>query len=105
MRTSLSYLGQLPEDTVVYPGHEYTSSNLKFAKTVEPDNQAFEKLERLVQEEEITAGKSTIGDEKKWNVFMRLENPAVRSVNVFLSPNSRGLTILKTGRRPVKVTH
>lgn len=34
MHTSLSYLCTLPDDTVVYNGHEYTRGNLKFAKTV-----------------------------------------------------------------------
>lgn len=27
------------------------------------------------QSDSCTTGKSTIGDEKKWNVFMRLERP------------------------------
>lgn len=36
------------------------------------------RLEKLSKENECTAGLSTIGDEKKWNVFMRLDNPAVQ---------------------------
>lgn len=39
MHKALSYLGALPDDTVVYNGHEYTPGNVKFAKAVEPDNQ------------------------------------------------------------------
>ena len=31
-------LGMLPPDTLVYAGHEYTVSNLRFAAVVEPDN-------------------------------------------------------------------
>jgi len=30
----------LPDETLVYCGHEYTMSNIRFAKTVEPDNVA-----------------------------------------------------------------
>ena len=29
---------KLKDDTLVYPGHEYTVQNLKFAKHVDPDN-------------------------------------------------------------------
>ena len=39
MYDSLSILKKLPLNTKVYSGHEYTESNLKFAKSVEPLNQ------------------------------------------------------------------
>ena len=39
MHDSLSILKKLPINTKVYCGHEYTESNLKFAKSVEPLNQ------------------------------------------------------------------
>ena len=32
-------LAKLPKDTLVYCGHEYTLSNLRFAAHVEPNNQ------------------------------------------------------------------
>lgn len=32
-------LGKLPDETQVYPGHEYTLSNLKFAHHIEPSNE------------------------------------------------------------------
>lgn len=31
---ALTYLGSLPDDTVVYNGHEYTSSNAAFSLSV-----------------------------------------------------------------------
>lgn len=34
-----SILSSLPDSTLVYPGHEYTTSNLKFAAHAEPENQ------------------------------------------------------------------
>jgi hypothetical protein len=80
MRSSLAYLAKLPNDTVVYNGHEYTAGNLTFAKTVEPDNPALLRLQALVDSNKITAGKSTIGDEKEWNVFMRLDSGAIKYV-------------------------
>ncbi|KAG8812529.1 Cytoplasmic glyoxalase II [Serendipita sp. 399] len=78
MHSSLSYLGRLPDETIVYNGHEYTRGNLKFAKSVEPLNEGLSRLEELCDSNEITAGKSTVGDEKQWNVFMRLDNTAIR---------------------------
>ena len=39
MHKSLSILKNLPLNTKIYCGHEYTESNLKFAKSVEPLNQ------------------------------------------------------------------
>ncbi|MCJ8333624.1 MAG: hydroxyacylglutathione hydrolase [Epibacterium sp.] len=38
MWDTLQRLMTLPDDTLVYPGHEYTQSNTRFALEVEPDN-------------------------------------------------------------------
>ena len=40
MWASLKKLRDLPGDTRVYCGHEYTLANIKFAQTIEPDNAA-----------------------------------------------------------------
>ncbi|KAI0093945.1 hydroxyacylglutathione hydrolase [Irpex rosettiformis] len=77
MHAALSYLSTLPGQTIVYNGHEYTKGNLAFAKSVEPENPAFEKLDKLVAEGETT-GKSTIAEEREWNPFMRLDNPTIQ---------------------------
>lgn len=57
-------LAALPDDTKVYPGHEYTKGNVKFAKTVAKDNEAIKKLDAYSQANKETQGKFTIGDEK-----------------------------------------
>ncbi len=77
MHAALPYLDTFPGQTIVYNGHEYTKGNLAFAKSVEPENPAFEKLDQLVAEGETT-GKSTIADEKEWNPFIRLDQPAIQ---------------------------
>lgn len=74
MYDSLQILASLPDQTKVYCGHEYTVSNLNFAKLVEPDNQDIQQhLNQAVSLRE--AGKvtlpSTLGDEKKFNPFLR----------------------------------
>ncbi|KAG8731777.1 Cytoplasmic glyoxalase II [Ceratobasidium sp. 414] len=78
MNKALSYLGSLPGDTVVYNGHEYTKGSLAFGAHVDPNNPAMERLRKLA-EDSVTTGRSTIADEKEWNVFMRLGSQAVRS--------------------------
>jgi hydroxyacylglutathione hydrolase len=80
MWESLLKLRALPDDFRLYCGHEYTASNVKFALNVEPDNQALQ-----ARAEEVTrlraAGKPTIpsllGEEKRANVFLRADDPAV----------------------------
>jgi len=74
-------LGNLPNDTRVYCGHEYTVTNLKFALNVEPQNTEIKsKLEwaqnKILRKEPTVP--STIGEEKRINPFMRLHKPEVR---------------------------
>lgn len=71
-------LASLPKDTKVYPGHEYTKSNVKFSKTV-LQNDAIKALEKYVNSHEKTTGVFTIGDELEFNPFMRPNDPAVKA--------------------------
>ncbi|KAG0124149.1 putative hydroxyacylglutathione hydrolase [Tuber indicum] len=70
-------LGSLPDDTKVYPGHEYTRSNVRFGKSV-ICSPAIQSLEKFCEENTETQGKFTIGDEKEHNVFMRVDDPAIQ---------------------------
>lgn len=42
MWDTLTGFMELPDDTLVYSGHEYTAANAKFAQTIEPDNAALQ---------------------------------------------------------------
>jgi hydroxyacylglutathione hydrolase len=82
MLESLRRLSALPDDTQVYCGHEYTEKNLRFALTMEPDNQAIKaRLEWAARMR--SAGNptvpSTIGEEKRINPFIRVESPELRA--------------------------
>ncbi|KAG6002079.1 hypothetical protein E4U21_003481 [Claviceps maximensis] len=70
-------LASLPDDTVVYPGHEYTKSNVKFAISV-LQSDAVKKLQDFAESNDVTTGKFTMSDEKKHNVFMRVTDPIVQ---------------------------
>lgn len=78
MHNALSYLARLPDKTIVYNGHEYTNSSLKFALSVDPENAGLKRLQGIVKENQVTTGLTTIGDEKEWNPFMRLASDPVR---------------------------
>ncbi|KAL9123611.1 MAG: hypothetical protein Q9217_006971, partial [Psora testacea] len=56
-------LAALPNDTKVYPGHEYTKQNVKFLVTVLPTDPV-KKLQSFTENNHQTQGKFTIGDEK-----------------------------------------
>jgi hydroxyacylglutathione hydrolase len=80
MQAALTKLGQLPDDTAVYPGHEYTKSNVKFLVKVDGGNESVKSLERFAENNKETQGKFTIGDEKRHNVFMRTGEKEMQEV-------------------------
>jgi len=95
MHKALTYLQTLPDDTVVYNGHEYTKSSVAFALSVDPDNEALKGLAKLQSENPITSGKTTIGDEKKFNPFMRLRTPAIQKATGNLGDEVSTITKLR----------
>jgi len=79
MHTAFERLSALPDTTLTYVGHEYTAGNLRFALSVDPKNAALARLGELVASHPVTVGRTTIGDEKEWNVFWRLTSEPVRA--------------------------
>jgi hydroxyacylglutathione hydrolase len=76
MWDSLCKLRDLPGDTQVYCGHEYTLANIRFAQTIEPDNRALAaRAEEAARQ--VGAGKptipTTIDQEKAANPFLRAD--------------------------------
>ncbi len=82
MWDSLLKLSQLPGDTQVYAGHEYTASNAKFALTVEPDNVVLRdrarEVERLRADGRPTLP-TTLSLELAANPFLRCAEPTVQA--------------------------
>lgn len=74
---SLQLFSQLPDEVKVYAGHEYTLTNLEFAHSIEPDNeairQALDQVKEMREQDQVTLP-STIGQEKKVNLFMQAED-------------------------------
>ena len=81
MWQSLERLSQLPPATRVYCAHEYTLANLRFARAVEPQNQALAKRwqrERQKREKGRPTLPSTIGLERATNPFLRCREETVQ---------------------------
>lgn len=80
MWDSLLKLRALPDDMLMYCGHEYTAANARFALTVEPDNAVLQARAAEVGDLR-SAGQPTIparlGAEKAANVFLRADEPSV----------------------------
>jgi hydroxyacylglutathione hydrolase len=80
MWRSLLKIRNLPDDTRLYCGHEYTAANCRFALTVEPDNQALRQradaVTQLVGRGEPTIP-TTLAEEKAVNPFLRADVPTV----------------------------
>jgi hydroxyacylglutathione hydrolase len=80
MHASLSKLAALPEQTLMYCGHEYTLANIRFAKVVEPENETLLRREtsaRAALERGRPTLPSTISLEKQTNPFLRAHEPTV----------------------------
>ena len=76
--TFATQLARLPDETRVYPGHEYLARNLEFTLDREPDNTvAAGWLARARQHDPAAAPVTTLGEEKRINTFFRLQNPTI----------------------------
>ena len=70
---------KLPDNTLIYPGHDYITTNLEFTLSREPNNT---KAKTLLEDLEAThdpdnAMITTLGEEKEVNTFFRLHNPEI----------------------------
>jgi hydroxyacylglutathione hydrolase len=76
MWQSLVKIRNLPADTQLYCGHEYTAANVHFALTIEPKNSALraraEEVVRLIEKKRPTIP-TTIQQEKSYNPFLRAD--------------------------------
>jgi hydroxyacylglutathione hydrolase len=83
MWDSLSTLAELPPETMVYSGHEYTQANAKFALTIEPNNSALisriDNINAARAKNEPTA-QVPLELELATNPFLRAGMPEVKTV-------------------------
>jgi len=76
--TFAAQLSKLPDNTLIYPGHDYIKNNLEFTLDREPDNKRAQSLlGDVAQQDTDTAMVTSIGLEREINTFFRLHSPSV----------------------------
>ena len=82
MVDSLDKFRNLPDSTRVWCAHEYTLNNLKFALTVDQNNQQLqERLQQVIlaRENNLPTIPTTIAIEKQTNPFLRWDSVSIKS--------------------------
>ena len=103
MHNNMLKLSALPEDTRIYPGHEYTIKNLEFALTLEPNNAEVAAKLRWAQEARAKNQPtipSTVAEEKTINPFIRVDSQELRANITKQFPNLQldDVTVLERTR-------
>ncbi len=76
--TFTQQLAKLPDNTRIYPGHDYIENNLRFTLAREPDNAAAQSLlPEVTGHDPVKAVVTTMGQERQINTFLRLSSPSV----------------------------
>ncbi|OUS25090.1 hydroxyacylglutathione hydrolase [Gammaproteobacteria bacterium 45_16_T64] len=77
-QTFVHQLAQLPDNTAVYPGHDYIENNLRFSLSVEANNHVTQALLAKVEKQSPEQRQiTTIAIEKSINPFFRLDNEEI----------------------------
>ena len=99
MFQSLNKLKNLPGETKVYCGHEYTFKNLEFCLKFNPNNDFLKKKKndiKLSLKNKKPTIPSTIADEIKANIFFRVNDPDIKkAINLENSPDIEIFTKLR----------
>ena len=105
MLASLDQLAALPGNTRVCCTHEYTLSNLRFARAVEPDNQALRQYLTACEDKrarQLPTLPSSVALERDINPFLRSRLPAVIQAVQAFNPGARGETAVFAALREWK---
>ena len=77
-KTFSEQLERLPDNTLIYPGHDYIENNLRFTLNREPDNAAAKRLLEQVSGQDVEkAYVSTLAVEREVNPFFRLTSTSL----------------------------
>ncbi len=78
-KTILEQFYPLGEEILLYPGHDYLETNLKFTLSLDPSNQdairTLEECSRLSKNAEFLT--TDLGKEKKINTFFQCDQPSL----------------------------
>ena len=81
MFASVQKIAALPDNPLIYCGHEYTANNIRFALAVEPDNEALQRRHMETAKKRadgLPTVPFSLADERACNPFFRLQESAVK---------------------------
>lgn len=105
MQQALALIRALPAATLLYPAHEYTEANLRFARTVDPENPQLAAYAAEVAEQRSQHRPSLpvrLDQECRINPFLRWDAPAIQTAiaaHCQASPDSQPVAIFAALRR------
>ena len=95
-KTITHFFGDLDDDVLIYPGHEYLKRNLEFTQKYEPTNREagkfLEKIKTINLDEVFFVNPMSL--ERKINTFLRLDNENLL-VNLDMKTNNQEHVFLK----------
>lgn len=71
---SILKLMALPDETIVYAGHDYVKVSMAFARRLDPGNRAIGAFLRRYDPKQVF---STLAEERKMNPYLRFNDPAI----------------------------
>ena len=74
---SIRKLMELPDETIVYAGHDYVKASMAFARRLEPENRAIGAFLRGYDPKYVF---STLAEERKINPYLRFNEPAIEKL-------------------------
>lgn len=91
-QTFENILKPLPDETKIYPGHDYIDNNLSFAMDIQPDLTVPESLQAKIDDHDaVNPYIATLKEDKIINPFFRLDDPkliqALKNRRINLSEN------------------
>ncbi len=100
-QTISEHFQHMAADIMVYPGHDYLANNLKFTLQFEPNNPiAKQWLARVLAEAYVPGSiQTTIGDERCFNTFLRLDNEEIIQHLALDKPSPKQVFIALRGLR------
>ncbi|OCG21292.1 MULTISPECIES: hydroxyacylglutathione hydrolase [unclassified Gilliamella] len=78
MLDSLNKLKNLPNETLICAGHEYTLSNLEFAQNMIPEDEYINKYLKFIAKKSMSLP-STLLNEKQINIFLRCDEKKLQN--------------------------
>ncbi len=100
MWQSLQKIASLPDDTLVYAGHDYTLENYQFATQTAPGNETLKNRLQEIEEYQGQGSKtvpSTIAQEKATNIFLLAGSPEIKAATGM--PNASDAEVFAQLRR------